>query len=254
MIQPFHPMNIQAFPVARGMIRLAYDSNLAVFIRYMCLWSAFNNIYQYLSDQDGFGSRLVYDTNRQPRIREVYGYFLPRVETEAETISILRAIHKLNRNQLKAWLRLPEVTFFVKRTPQGVRGKRFPNLPGLFDKKDQRINGVLNRTRTVDPLYPYYAPIDTKKYESFLQGDLTYVDLLSNQLVMLLYTVRNNLMHGHKEVTSDNDGEVVRQAYPLLEYLIGFFVNIREYRRVNGKPRSDRKNIQTGNRIPGYEP
>jgi hypothetical protein len=59
-------------------------------------------------------------------------------------------------------------------------------------------------------------------------GDLTNLDLLSNQLVMMLYTVRNNLMHGHKEVRSDNDGEVVRNACPILEQLLGYFVNISQ--------------------------
>lgn len=231
-----YPENVQAFPIAYGMINLARRSNLDDFNRYMCLWSAFNNIYQYLGDKDGLGSVLQHD-NPYPRPREIDGYFLPYVRTQSEQTLILNAAQKLSDNQKSSFLRMHQVEIFVYRTPEGAEGTSYPDKIGLFDRQGQRINGVLNRTRTVEPWFPYYAPIDTEKYESFLQGDLTYVDLLSNQLVMLLYTVRNNLMHGHKEVTSDNDGEVVRNAYPLLEYLIGFFVNIREYRRVNGKPR-----------------
>lgn len=217
-------MNLQSFPIAFGMVHLARRSNQDIFSQYMCLWSAFNNIYQYLSDRDGFGSKLVYDTNRQLRTIEVAGYILPRVSKQSEAFTILYAIRKLDPYKTEEWLRLPQVSFFVNRTPQGAEGTRRPGTPDLFDSQGQRINGVLNRTRTVDPRYPYYAPIDREKYKAFLEGDLTKTDLLSNQLIMLLYTVRNNLMHGHKEIRSDNDGEVVKKAYPILEELVQFFV------------------------------
>lgn len=231
-------MDIEAFPVARGMIRLAYDSNLAVFIRYMCLWSAFNNIYQHLANVDKIGSKLQLE-NPYPKPREIDGYYLPNVSTKRELDLILNTTGKLSTDQKSDLLLLPQLGFFVYRTPHGAEGDRYPNTLGLFDKKDQRINGVLNRTRTVDPLYPYYAPIDLEKYESFRDGDPTHIDLLSDQLAMLLYTVRNNLMHGHKAITSDNDGEVVRKAYPILEHLLSFFVNIRhiqERRRAFHRP------------------
>jgi hypothetical protein len=149
---------------------------------------------------------------------------MPMVKTDSETDLILRAINKLDPEQIKEWLELPEVSFFVDRTPRGAKGECHPEKAGCFDTNGQRINGVLNRTRTVDPLYPVYAPIDMEKYESFLNGDLTSIDLLSKQLVMLLYTVRNNLMHGNKMVSSDNDSEVVRKAYPILEHLLSCFV------------------------------
>lgn len=234
-----YPMTLQAFPIAYGMVRLSQRSNQNYFIRYMCFWSAFNNIYQYLSDQDGFGSRLVYDANQQLRIREVTGYLLPRVETEPETEAILRTIRKLSPEQRIKWLRLPEVLFFVERTPEGAKGVSCPDRPGLFDRHGQRINGVLNRTRTVDSLHPYYAPIDMEKYKAFLEGDTSHTELLTNQLALLLYTVRNNLMYGHKEITSNNDSELVRNAYPLLEYLVRCFVNFPQKRSTYGKLNSE---------------
>ena len=185
---------------------------------------SFNNIYQYLSDQDGFGSELLYDSNNKLCTKVVNGYHMPKVRTKSESDLILRAINKLDLEQIKEWLELPEVSFFVNRTPEGAKGERRPGQPGRFDRYGQRINGVLNRTRTVCPLYPVYAPVDMEKYESFLNGDLTNLEILSKQLVMLLYTVRNNLMHGNKMVSSDNDSEVVRMACPILEYLLSCFV------------------------------
>lgn len=218
------PMSLAAFPVASGMMRLAGRSTLKYFSKYMCLWSAYNNIYQYLSDQDGSRSELLKDSNNKLRTKEINGYLMPMVKTDSETDLILRAINKLDPDQIKEWLELPEVSFFGNRTPEGVKGECHPEKAGCFDTFGQRINGVLNRTRTVDPWYPVYAPIDMEKYESFLNGDLTDIDLLSKQLVMLLYTVRNNLMHGNKMVSSDNDSEVVRMACPILEHLLSCFV------------------------------
>lgn len=224
------PMSLADFPVASGMMRLAGRSTRKYFSKYMCLWSAFNNIYQYLSDQDGFGSELLYDSNNKLRTKEINGYLMPMVKTDSETDLILRAINKLDPEQIKEWLELPEVSFFVHRTPEGVQGECHPEKAGCFDTNGQRINGVLNRTRTVNPLYPVYAPIDMEKYESFLNGDLANIDLLSSQLVMLLYTVRNNLMHGNKMVSSDNDREVVHNTYPVLEKLLSCFVNFPKIR------------------------
>lgn len=221
-----HAMDLQAFPIANGMVSLAQRPNRDYFSRYMCLWSAFNNIYQYLCDQDELKPTLLKDAQQQIRTRPVLGYLLPRVETRPETDSIFHAIGKLDDSQSEGWLSLPEVLFFVVRIPCGAEGLRLPGCCGLFDRQGQRINGVLNRTRTVDPWYPYYAPIDLEKYEAFKTGDRSHLQLLSKQLALLLYTVRNNLMHGHKEVSSDNDGEVVRNAYPLLEYLVSCFINI----------------------------
>jgi len=218
------PMSLADFPVVSGMMRLAGRSTRNYFSKYMCLWSAFNNIYQYLSGQDGFGSELLYDSNNKLRTKEINGYLMPMVKTDSETDLILRAINKLDSEQIKEWLELPEVSFFVNRTPESAKGECHPEKAGCFDTNGQRINGMLNRTHTVNPLYPVYAPIDMEKYESFLNGDLTSIDLLSKQLVMLLYTVRNNLMHGNKMVSSDNDSEVVRKAYPILEQLLGYFV------------------------------
>lgn len=225
-----YPMDVRVLPVAYGMIELSRRSNLEDFIRYMCLWSAFNNIYQFVGDQDGFGSRLQYDAQQQIRTREVMGYHLPRVETRSDTDSFLHAIGKLDNSQTERWLSLPGVSFFVNRTLQGAKGNNLSGRRELFDRQGQRINGVLNRTRTVDPRYPYYAPIDLEKYEAFQAGDLSHLQLLSEQLAMLLYTVRNNLMHGHKEVMSQNDGEVVFNAYPLLEFLVSCFVKIPRVR------------------------
>lgn len=231
-------MNLRSFPIAYGMINISQESNLNVFIRYMCLWSAFNNIYQILADKDNLGSEINRENPFKKR-RPLEDYFLPNVKTLSEQTVILNAVQKISKYQQEELLHLPQVVFFVYRTPQGAKGVSCPDRPGLFDRHGQRINGVLNRTRTVDSLHPYYAPIDMEKYEAFLEGDSSHAELLTNQLALLLYTVRNNLMHGHKEVTSDNDGEVVRNAYPLLEYLVRCFVNFPQKRSTYGKLNSE---------------
>lgn len=222
-------MDLREFPIANGMIKLAQrlKSNESgnIFMKYMCLWSGFNNIYQCLADRDGLGPKL--DSNKPfTKRRPLCDYILPNIVLKSEQNLILNAVRKLSCEQKKSLLCLGQVEFFVNRTPQGVEGTSQTEISGIFDSQGQRINGVLNRTRTISPLYPHYAPIDMEKYQSFLAGDQTHIDLLCAQLVILLYVVRNNLMHGHKETTRENDPKVVSNAYPILEFLVSCFVKI----------------------------
>jgi hypothetical protein len=161
-------MNLQRFPVALGMVYLAQRSNQDTSSKYMCLWSAFNNIYQYMGDKYGLGSVLQRD-NPYPKPRELDGYFLPHVKTKSEQTLILDAVQKLSEDQKSDFLNLSLVDFFVRRISEGARGNFNETGENMFASKGQRINGELNRTRTVDPWFTSYAPIDSRNMNPSLK-------------------------------------------------------------------------------------
>jgi hypothetical protein len=83
---------------------------------------------------------------------------------------------------------------------------------------------VLNVTRTVNPQSPVWSPIDKQAYGRYIAGDHSDIKLLAEQIVFMLYTVRNNLVHGSKNPGEENDLAVVENALPLLELLVGAFI------------------------------
>jgi len=110
----------------------------------------------------------------------------------------------------------PCVRFFVERKPKGA--------PGKWDTAGQLINGVMNITRTRNSNEPVWSPIEKQKYENYLAGDTSNQDELAKQIVFMLYTIRNNLVHGSKNQNQANDVEVVEMALHLLEIVAHAFI------------------------------
>jgi len=48
-------------------------------------------------------------------------------------------------------------------------------------------------------------------------------NFLARQIVDLLYTIRNNFMHGSKKLDDANDIKVVENALPMLELIVTSF-------------------------------
>jgi hypothetical protein len=92
----------------------------------------------------------------------------------------------------------------------------------------QRLNGVLNLRNTVDSNYPIWCPINIPAYQRYITGQPASndEDLLARQILILIYTIRNNTFHGGKRADDANDIEVVGRATPLLITILNHFIRL----------------------------
>ncbi len=204
------------------------ETNNRVYQLYLCYWAAFNNIYV-----------TIYDKKGSPRARYLQ-------EKESKKVQEVRVA---NLRMLKVWIpsekdQLSTVcTVFdrelryklVNHESAGYFARRIPKWKDKeveTDKFGQRLNGVLNVGRTLSRGYPVWSPIDIGAYEQYMgrQNEEDGVpDDLIEQIVNILYTVRNNLFHGGKRVHDENDIEVVEKALPLLSMIVeSFLIPYRE--------------------------
>ncbi len=82
--------------------------------------------------------------------------------------------------------------------------------------------------RTISEENPVWSPIDKEIYERYISGKRVTedeIDQLVNEIVNVLYTVRNNLFHGGKRMDDSNDVEVVKMAVPLLLVIVSAFTH-----------------------------
>jgi hypothetical protein len=208
----FHEIEI---PIAISMIELAERVDHP-FQRYFCYWAAFNNIYTLVAKRRGMMVGLELDRHGQPKYETRWTYNFPKVKTPKEHEQLLETIQQLDSQTKNDLISHKNFHFFVYRIPKGVHSKN--------DSHGQEINGVLNVTRTVNPQSPVWSPIDRQAYERYITGDHSDQDILAEQLVFMLYTVRNNLLHGSKSPGEENDIDVVVNALPLLEFLVRAFL------------------------------
>ena len=202
-------------PVAISMIQLA-EMTRHPFQRYLSFWAAFNNIYTQISQRQGLRAQAILDDNGNPKTKEERGYTFPKVRIPGEIDQITEAIIQLSAGTKDAIIRHPNIHFFVDRTPAGVKSNT--------DSRDQVINGVLNITRTVNSQLPVWSPINKPAYESYLEGNPTNQEILAEQIIFMLYTIRNNLVHGSKNRNDANDVNVVERALPILETVVRSFI------------------------------
>jgi len=202
-------------PIAQSMLELG-DIAQHPFQRYFCYWAAFNNIYVLIGKRNGQVVQLNLDRNRNQRTQQKWGYTFPSVKIPQERMLIIEAVNQFSVPTKHSIITHPSVRFYVYRKPVGVRSKR--------DRAGQLINGVLNITRTVNSNLPVWSPINQQKFENYLVGDLSDQDELAEQIIFMLYTIRNNLVHGSKNQNEDNDVQVVEMALPLLELVVRSFI------------------------------
>lgn len=202
-------------PIAMSMIELV-DISLHSFQKYSSLWTAFNNIYVLLSKRRGL--RVIPSLSRdgQYRFGNYWKYYFPKVNTPSETEQIEAAIQFFNPDIRDKLIRHRNISFFIGRTPTGVREK--------YDHRGQEINGVLNLTRSIIPELLVWSPIDRIAYHDYLNGNANVQQLLVEQIVFMLYTIRNNLVHGGKNPSDANDNQVIEMALPLLREIVNYFI------------------------------
>lgn len=208
-------------PVAFSMVAVAKQipANNPI-QKYITLWVAFNNIYTTLTEYSGEGPTLRTDENGVVRTKLIAGRLVPQVKTKSESEQILIAVDELSLETKQAIIGHPSTAFFVYRVPEW-RGQKIE-----FDSNGQRVNGVINVGRTVNARYPVWSPIEIDRYERFARGrsESDDVNLLVEQLVRVLYTIRNNAMHGGKRADHENDLKVATKALPLLEMIVSYFL------------------------------
>jgi hypothetical protein len=133
-----------------------------------------------------------------------------------ERRQISETAKQIDRATKHALIAHPNVYFFINRHPTGTQL--------AVDNNGKPINGVLNVTKTVDPQYPIWSPIDRQAFENYAEDKLAIQAILTEQIVFMLYTVRNNLVHGSKSMNEANDIDVVEAALPLLEIVVRSFI------------------------------
>jgi hypothetical protein len=202
-------------PVACSMIELA-DRADHPFQRYFCYWAAFNNIYTLVAQRNGVTVQPNLDRTGQGRTERKWTYIFPSVRPPKEPEQIIEAVNELDVRAKDALISHLKARFFVERVPLGVTGNH--------DSLGQLINGVLNVSRTLNSQSPVWSPIDKQAYERYMAGDQSGQGILAEQIVFMLYTVRNNLVHGSKNPGEENELTVVQNALPLLELVVRAFI------------------------------
>lgn len=187
------------------------------FQKYFAYWAAFNNIYVVIGNRHGLAIRPALDHDQNPITEERWGYTFPKVFVPKEYDQISKTIEQLDASTKNFVICHKNVLFFVNRKPKGVHS--------IQDARGQLINGVLNITRTINANSPVWSPINKSAFTNYLAGDLAFQDQLTEQIIFMLYTIRNNLVHGSKNMNEANDIEVVEMALPLLEIVVKSFIH-----------------------------
>lgn len=208
-------------PVASSMLALTSRRPIPNPIQtYMCYWIAFNNIYTVLTDRYGRGPQLRINKDGSLKTRYVGHVTMASVATVSEREQIDTAFEQFDNGLKDTLIAHQSTEFFVYRTPIW-NGREIET-----DSRNQRLNGVLNVGRTIDFMYPIWSPISADLYEKYILGERRDAvrDELSKQLLFLLYTIRNNIMHAGKRADDANDRQVVEKALPLLKTIVAYFI------------------------------
>lgn len=215
-------------PVAYSMVRAARRlrkrrDGFHPFERYTYYWMAFNNIYTVIAYSGGRHPTYKKDDSGQVETETCdHCLGIPKVKRVGEQEQIDLAIDEFDSELKRNIIHHDKLLFFLHRTPQwhGVRIEEF---------QGRRLNGVINVNYTTDKDYPVWSPIDVERYNTYIQNprDIESEKLLTKQIIKLLYTVRNNMLHGGKIHDDANDMEVVGNATPILATIVGAFIHER---------------------------
>jgi len=190
------------------------------FEQYFLFWTAFNNIYTTIAHSEGCRTQIKKNDDGSIVTIANGNVNIPEVVIVSEREQIRLAFQEFV-DDLKHSLILHEGTeYFVGRIPywQGIQIE--------YDAFGQRVNGVINVNYTSDSQYPVWSPIDFQHYKEYLENpdNEENRNFLARQIVDLLYTIRNNFMHGGKKRFDDaNDITVVDNALPMLELIVTSF-------------------------------
>lgn len=198
-------------PVADSMIQFAKRAEHP-FHEFMCYWTAFNNLYAVMAAAAGQGP------GRKKKDKEVCGIQIP--DFRSNEYDQIRYIQTQFCPALKHELILHESTgWFVNRTP------RWQGNDITHDAEGHRLNGVINVGFTFDVSAPVWSPICAPDYQAYKEKPhRSMQDALVGQIVDVLYTVRNNLIHAGKNPDDSTDQDVTARAVPLLKIIFSHFL------------------------------
>lgn len=210
-------------PVASSMVPAA-DKLIATKAHqlhvFTCYWAGFNSIYATVAERAGRKPELRTKADGSVRMRTIGSVVIPEVNAVSEREQIDLAFDQFS-DDLRSFLAGHDSTrFFAYRTPA------WGGFLRATDAKGQKINGVISVGRTIDAANIVWSPIETKEFEAFV-ADPTRADLrdsLARQVLDVLYTVRNNTVHGGKRADDANDSEVLDKAVPLLAAIVKSFL------------------------------
>lgn len=186
--------------------------------QFTCYWAAFNNIYVTIADRAGHRPRLTKRRDGSIRRRVDGSVSIPEVSPVSERQQIDSAFQRFSDDLKQRLIEHPSTRFFVYRTPY------WKGRPIATDSNGQQLNGVLNVGYTLSVKNPVWAPIDTATFELYSRADVAGRDLLSKQILNLLYTIRNNAFHGGKRADDAHDSEVLENGFPLLAMIVDSLV------------------------------
>ena len=190
------------------------------FQQYFLFWTAFNNIYTTIAHRKGLRTQIKKNEDGSVVIIPNGSVNIPDVVPVSEREQIRLTVGEFG-DDLKHRLIFHKGTeYFVSRIP-AWQGKQIE-----YDAFGQRVNGVINVNYTTEAQYPVWSPIDIQRYEDCLENpdDGENRNFLAGQIVDLLYTIRDNLMHGSKKFDDANDIKVVENALPMLETIVNAFL------------------------------
>jgi len=187
--------------------------------QYFLYWTAFNNIYTTIAHRAGCRTQLKENEDGSIVTIANGNVNIPEVVIVSEKEQIHLAINEFDDGLKDTLIHHEGTKYFVHRIPF------WDGKPVEVDAFGQRVNGVINVDYTSDPQYPVWSPIDIQVYEEYLENpdNEKNRDLLTRQIVDLLFTIRNNFMFGGKRFDDANDIKVVEHALPMLESIVNSF-------------------------------
>jgi hypothetical protein len=179
-----------------------------LFQHYFLYWSAFSNIYTTIARKKGIRTQLKKNDDGSVMTIANGNVRIPQVAKVSERDQIALTVQEFDDDLKHTLIRHQGTEYFVYRIPYW-QGKSIE-----FDALGQRVNGVLNIHCTCDRQYPVWSPIDIEHYKEYPAhpDEPENRDFLAGQITGLLFTVRNNLMHGSKEFDDSNDMKVIDNA------------------------------------------
>jgi hypothetical protein len=207
-------------PVAMSMLKFVNTGAPDLQSAFACYWMAFNDIYSRRSRARGIQPTIRVDKAGAIKTRRTGSVDVPMVQAAKERDQLAAVLQDFDAELKEALITEDSVTFFADRTPL------WNDAPLPHDSKGQVLNGVLNVGHTFSIAHPVWAPIDTATLTRCRQGQPTpnEVDAVVEQIVILLYTVRNNLFHGGKQFDDASDNDVLEHALPLLKKIVVAFI------------------------------
>jgi hypothetical protein len=207
--------------LATAMVNVAVhiDEQAQPFQAYLCYWMAWTNLYKSLAKQAGLHPHFGLRKNGTLRIKRNGDIKMAEVYAPTEKAQMNRAIGLLSTPLKHQLITHPNTRYFVYRTPT------WHNKALKQDTFGQALHGVLNINQTLDPRYPVWSFIDMKLYRRYTEEAISPKEeekarnTLAKQIIEVLHTIQENLIHGDTQPT-DNHTQVVERALPVLALLV----------------------------------